>query len=128
MQLKDVPGLEPDQLASMRATGVSNLRQLLSTARQDGGLAGLAQASGLPIEALQDLVRRAELSQLQGIGPRALAQLLEAGVRSLSLLAHEEPAALQHRLRRCMDHPPNLAIIEHWITQAKSITDRRRAV
>lgn len=128
MQLKDVPGLEPDQFARLRDAGVSNLRQLLNTAREDEGLAGLAQTSGLPIEALQDLVRRAELSQLQGIGPRALAQLLKAGVRSLSLLAREEPAALQHRLRHCTDHPPNLAIIEHWITQARSVTDRRRAV
>lgn len=107
---------------ALRKVGVWTCPQLLQVARRPGRLPGLAQASRLSMVVLRDLVDRAELSQLQGVGPTNLGHLAAAGITTLSALAAQEPDTLRLRLSRVMARPPNLAVVEHWIAQA-----RRRA-
>jgi hypothetical protein len=48
-----------------------------------------------------------------------LNRLFEVGVDSLAALATREPGALQAELQQVTARPPNLAVIEHWILQAR---------
>jgi hypothetical protein len=75
---------------------------------------------------LVQIVNIAELGEIGGIGPASLHWLLEAGCGSTVELAAEEPQALQTRLREAGAKPPNLAVLEHWILQARRRTGGNR--
>ena len=64
------------------------------------------------------VVRRAEISQIRGIGITTLAHLFEVGIDSLDKLATRKPETLRADLQRVTPRPPNLAVIEDWIVQA----------
>jgi CheY-like chemotaxis protein len=79
----------------------------------------LSKSSGLCLETLQSVVCKAELGLVRGVGPVTLARLCEAGVDSVAQLAAQEPQMLQLLLRQNGARPPNLALIEDWILQAR---------
>jgi predicted RecB family nuclease len=119
MKITSLPGLNPEQIARLQAAGIGTCQQLLRTSRREERYQALLRSTGLPPETLVDIKQRAELSQIRGIGPAALALLLDAGVKSVDELAAQEPESIQHSLRAATGHPPNLAVIENWILQAR---------
>jgi hypothetical protein len=119
MQLAQLPGLEAEQLAQLQAAGIGNCRQLQRATKREDQLLALARATDLHPEALRSVVHQAELSQIRGVGPTTLAHLFAAGVDSLAALAGQEPMALQAQLQGRTARPPNLAVIEDWILQAR---------
>jgi predicted flap endonuclease-1-like 5' DNA nuclease len=119
MQIQDLPGVEPRHAANLKSVGIWTCQQLLQVARYPNRLHGLAQVSGLSMAVLRDLVDRAEVSRLQGVGPAHLAYLVAAGIHTLAALAAQEPEALRLRLSRVTSHSPNLAVVENWIAQAR---------
>lgn len=125
MWVEQLPGLESEHIVRLRAAGVRSCRQLLHASRQQETFLRLAESTGLPLETLQTLVHQAELSQIRGIGPTNLSHLQKAGVDSLRLLADQEPEPLRSRLQQVLARPPNLAVIEDWILQARRRQGRR---
>jgi predicted flap endonuclease-1-like 5' DNA nuclease len=119
MKIEQLPGLEPQQTLQLQASGIRDCRHLLRACRRRERFADLVVRTELAPHALHTIAQRAELSQIHGVGPATLARLLEAGVTSLAELAGQEPAALQERLLGVAPHAPNLAVIEHWILQAR---------
>lgn len=125
MQIEQLPGLEADHVSQLRAIGIHSCRQLLRASRRQGAFAGLSKATELSPETLQSVVRKVELCQIRGIGPTTLAQLWEIGVDSLEALANREPTEVQAQLCQVTARPPNLAVIEDWILQARRRKGRR---
>ena len=125
MQLAQLPGLNTEQILQLQAAGVSTCRQLLRASKRQERLQLLARAADLPAETLGALVQQAELSQIRGVGPTTLAHLLAAGVDSLAALAGQEPEALQAKIQQATTRPPNLAVIENWILQARQLDGRQ---
>jgi predicted RecB family nuclease len=119
MRVEQLPGMEAEQIAQLQAAGINNCRQLLRASQRQERFHNLARATGLSSSALEEIVRRAELSQIRGIGTTMLAQLFEVGVDSLEALATHEPGVLRTDLQRITARPPNLAVIEDWILQAR---------
>lgn len=119
MQIEQLPCLEDDHVSRFRSAGIRSCQQLLRLGQRPQRLSSLVKATGLSLEMVRSVVRRAELSQIRGIGPAALEYLLKVGVDSLVALAAQEPVALRTRLQRVTSRPPNLAVIENWIRQAQ---------
>lgn len=119
MQIEELLNLDGDQVSRFRSAGIQNCRQLLRVSRRSHRLASLVEATGLSLEMVGSIVRRAELSHIRGIGPAALTHLLEVGVDSPASLAAQEPEALRARLQQVTSRTPNLAVIEGWIRQAR---------
>jgi len=119
MQIEQLPNLERDHVSRLRTAGVHSCRQLLCVGRRRERLLALARSTELPPETLQSIVEKAELSQIRGVGPIALAELLQVGVNSLAALAAQEPKRLRRRLVEVAARPPNLAVLEKWILQAR---------
>ncbi len=119
MRIDSLPGLTPDQIARVRGAGIRTCRQLLQSSRRLHRLQALAGSTGLPVEVLRRIADQAELTRVRGIGPAALTSLFRSGVTSLSELATENPANLHSRLRQTTSGPPNLAMLENWILQAR---------
>ena len=118
MQVEQLPNMEAEQINRLRAAGITNCRQLLRACQRPERFQTLVHASGLSQEELNAVVRRAEVSQIRGIGATTLAQLLAVGVDSLDTLAAREPESLRADLHQVTARPPNLAVIEDWIVQA----------
>jgi nucleotidyltransferase/DNA polymerase involved in DNA repair len=119
MRVEQLPGMEVDQTTRLQAAGINSCRQLLRASQRPEQLLALARDTGLSPKNLQGIVRRAELSQIRGIGSATLARLVEVGVDSLQALAACEPRALRMELQRVTTRPPNLAVIEDWVLQAR---------
>jgi len=119
MRIEQVPGLDVEQISHLRAIGIHNCKQLLRASRQWERFPILSEATRLPSEVLRRLVGRAELCGIRGIGPATLALLCKLEVDSVAALAEQEPEALRSRLRQFTPRPPNLAVIEDWIWQAR---------
>jgi nucleotidyltransferase/DNA polymerase involved in DNA repair len=125
MRLAELPGLEAEQLTQLQAAGIGNCQQLLRATKRQDRLLTLARAADLSPEALRSVVHRAELSQIRGVGPTTLAHLFAVGVDSLAALTSQGPEALQAQLHRRIARPPNLAVIEDWILQARRLSGHR---
>jgi nucleotidyltransferase/DNA polymerase involved in DNA repair len=125
MRVEELPGLETEQIARLRAAGISNCRQLVRASQRQERFQNLVSATKLPLETLHTLVQRAELCWVRGVGPATLVHLHEAGVDSLVTLASQEPNTLQAKLQEVTPRPPNLAVIEDWILQARRQNGRR---
>ena len=119
MRIEQVPGLDVEQISHLRAIGIHNCKQLLRASQQWERFPILSKATNLPAEVLRRLVRRAELCGIRGIGPATLDLLCKLGVDSVAALAEQEPEALRSRFRQLTPRPPNLAVIEDWIWQAR---------
>lgn len=119
MRIEQLPGLEPGQISRLRGLGITHCRQLLRASRGQERFLDLVTSTELRPETLHSAVQRAELGQIRGIGPTTLIRLFEVGVDSLAALATWEPDALQAELQQVTARPPNLAVIEHWILQAR---------
>lgn len=119
MKIEMLPGLTTDHVACVHKAGVKNCQQLLRASRRVNGLTALASSSGLSVETLQEIVARAAMTRIRGIGPATLTALLELGITSLAELAAESPTGLRDLLRQSTASPPNLAVIEYWIRQAQ---------
>ncbi len=119
MKIEMLPGLTPDQIARVQGAGIRTCRQLLQASRRMHHRQALVRSTGLPRETLQGIVDRAGLTRIRGIGPAALATLFRSGVTGLAELATEDPTNLQSRIREITSRPPNLAVIENWILQAR---------
>jgi nucleotidyltransferase/DNA polymerase involved in DNA repair len=125
MQLAQLPGLNTEQILRLQAAGISTCRQLLRASKRQERLQILTRATDLPAETLRALVQQAELSQIRGVGPTTLTHLFAVGVDSLAALASQEPEALKAKIQQTTARPPNLAVIEDWILQARQLDGRQ---
>jgi predicted flap endonuclease-1-like 5' DNA nuclease len=91
--------LTADERAAFASHGIRTTRALLAAAA--GGERSLARTVGVPPDRMRVLVNRAELVQVEGIGP-AIADLLDdVGVNSARELARRNPRALAEAVRHC---------------------------
>jgi hypothetical protein len=126
MKLELLPSMTSEQLAHLRELGITSCRHLMRAGQRPERLETLAHNAGLSPRILKDLVHLAELSEIRGVGPAMLACLLEIGVDSPARMGSLDPGTLQRRLQRVVNPPPNLAVIENWISQARQQERRRR--
>jgi Domain of unknown function (DUF4332) len=91
---------------------------VFSLARSDADTA--ARAAGVPDSVAEMWVKRARLTTLRGIGAGNARRLEQAGVSSVSTLAHTDPAALDDALDADggPDVPP--ARVRVWVRGARS--------
>jgi hypothetical protein len=122
MRVGQLPDVDAEQIARLQAAGISNSRQLLRASQRRERFLELVDATGLSQRALEEVVRRAEVSLIRGIGSATLSDLLRAGVDSLEGLALREPETLRAELYRVTTRVPNLAVVEDWISQARQLT------
>ena len=125
MRVDQLPGVETEQVSRLRAAGIQNCRQLLRAGQRPERFHILANSTQMSQEALHQLVQRAGLTRIRGVGTRTLSLLFAVGVDSLTALAEQEPETLQARLLLFATKPPNLAVIEDWILQARQYHGRR---
>jgi nucleotidyltransferase/DNA polymerase involved in DNA repair len=123
-KLRGVP--ERARLA-LKVHRITTCEQLLANAGSVEGRVALARVARLEREFLDDLVRRADMARVSGVGVVFGAMLHELGVRDVSDLTASDPAELHERLRqhnqinRMARRSPTPEEVVDWVRQAQSL-------
>ena len=129
--IKGIKGMTPELAAKMKENNVDNTDELLKAAGTAAQRRTLAKAVGVSESALMELVQRADLARLTGVGD-ALANLLEeAGIDSTQELARRRADNLYAKLvehntaHKITQANFSEADVQAWITEAKTLPDLR---
>jgi predicted flap endonuclease-1-like 5' DNA nuclease len=120
-------GYGPLKAGRLRRAGVRSTRRLFEQCGTEEGRRQLAEQTGLPLETIDRLARRADLYRITGIG-REYADLLAAvGANTVARLADRDPDELRRQMEvrnrdeqlvRCL---PSEGKVHHWVEQARSM-------
>jgi hypothetical protein len=87
MQLKDFRGVNPNHIACLQRIGIKTAPQLLSRGSTPSSRAALADTSGVPLDAVLELVKLSDLSRLPGVKGIRARLYYDAGVNCVEKLA-----------------------------------------
>jgi predicted flap endonuclease-1-like 5' DNA nuclease len=126
MRVHQLRGIQMSTADKLAAAGVPTAEALLEAGRTPAGRRDLAAKAAIDANELLELVNRADLARVRGIG-EVYSNLLEnAGVDTVVELSRRVPANLHAKLveqtlsgdaRRA----PTLAQVEDWVRQAKDL-------
>lgn len=126
MRVNAIRGIQITTAQRLTAVGVKSAEQLLEAGRTAQGRKQLAEEIGATIQEVLELINRADLARVKGIGEVYSNLLEQAGVDTIVELARRVPANLHAKLvaqtqsgdaRRA----PTLAEVENWVQQAKDL-------
>ena len=125
--IANIKGLQPEVKEKLEAEGIKDTQQLLEQAKTLKQRTELAHKVGTTPAIVKELVNRADLMRLKGVGGDLSNLLEEAGVNSCKELQHRLPDKLQAKLaelqasKKIAHHTPNLAQVTEWISEAKTL-------
>ncbi|MDQ2806395.1 MAG: DUF4332 domain-containing protein [Chloroflexota bacterium] len=127
--VRGIKGMTPELAAKMKEHNVDNTDELLAAAGTAAQRRTLAKAVGVSETVIMELLQRADLARLTGVGD-ALANLLEeAGVDSTQELARRRADNLYAKLvahnteHKITQANFSEADVQAWITEAKTLPD-----
>jgi predicted flap endonuclease-1-like 5' DNA nuclease len=120
-------GIQPELEARLKVLGIRDSDDLLRFCATPSSVANLARATGVEVHVIRQLVHRADLTRIRGIGETYTMLLEEAGVGSLKELATRCPEDLRaqfsaiNRERQLVGRVPALAMVSGWVTKARRL-------
>lgn len=124
---RDIPGVDPEQVRRLSAAGIKHSKHLFDRGATPADRAALAEETGIPADALLELVSLSDLARVGGMGPVFVRLFYEAGVDSLTTLAGWAPGALFERLhavnreRRLSHVVPSLKDVTNYVEKAREL-------
>jgi predicted flap endonuclease-1-like 5' DNA nuclease len=119
--------MSPEVRNKLKRQGIHYTHQLLHAAGSDERRRQLAARGSIDDLVLEQLVRRADLTRVKGIGA-VFADLLEmVGVDRVATLAQQNPPELHGRLHelniaeRFVRRAPTPDEVQQWITEARAL-------
>ncbi len=124
----DVPRLiTPAQVEKLHKAQIETTEQLLDKGAKSKERKALAKTTGLKAPELLELVHRADLLRIKGVGSEMVLLLEAAGVKSTADLVTKDPAALTasmesvNKTAKISEKPPTEPKLADWIAQAKKL-------
>jgi len=85
--LKDFRGVDQDHIAKLSSAGINNVNQMLSAGKTPADRANLAAQTGVPAEAILELVKLSDLARIPGIKVIRARLYVDAGIDSIEKMA-----------------------------------------
>ncbi len=126
MRVREIRGLEATLAEKLVAGGIKTAEDLLAAGKTPAGRKELAAKVGSDPKALLEVLNRADLARVKGIG-EVYSNLLEnAGVDTIAELAKRVPENLLAKLVEQTQQgdarrAPTLAQVADWVKQAKAL-------
>jgi predicted flap endonuclease-1-like 5' DNA nuclease len=126
MRIQEIRGMQASLAEKLVAGGIKSADDLLAAGRTPAARKELAARVGADPKELLEMLNRADLARVQGIG-EVYSNLLEnAGVDTVAELAKRVPANLHAKLTEQAQkgdarRAPRLAQVEDWVKQAKEL-------
>ncbi|MGD9405555.1 MAG: DUF4332 domain-containing protein [Anaerolineae bacterium] len=96
--LKKFRGADPAVVDALAAAGIGNVAQMREAGRTPGKRQRLAERTGIPIDAILELVKLSDLARIQGLKAIRARLYYDAGVDTLEKLARWDPEELRDML------------------------------
>jgi len=93
-RLREFRGVEPKYVEKLAAAGIKNAEQMLAAGQTAEKRAALAQDTGIPEEAILELVKLSDLARLPGVKGIRARLYYDAGVDCVERMAAWEAEAL----------------------------------
>jgi predicted flap endonuclease-1-like 5' DNA nuclease len=127
LTLKQLKGMTPAVQAKLKTQKIISSDQLLQAGASPKGRAELAKSTGSKERAILEMVNRADLARVKGVGT-VYSNLLEiAGVDTVKELAQRKPDNLTATLadvnakKKLTKQTPTLEQVKDWVGQAKAL-------
>lgn len=120
-------GIQPELETKLKLLGIKNSDDLLRFCGSSSTVTELARAVGVEPRMIDQLVHRADLARIRGIGEVYTMLLEEAGVNSIRDLAERCPEDLRSKFtqinseRQLVGRVPALAMVNGWVTKARRL-------
>ncbi len=122
-----IRGITQAVATKLKENKILNTEQLLKAGSTPEARKGLAKQVGVDQKGLMDLLNRADLDRVSGIGGAYANLLEEAGVDTVKELSKRTPSSLHTKLveintaKKITTHPPTLQQVETWVKEAKGL-------
>jgi hypothetical protein len=133
-----IAGIDTASLEKLRAARVRTTAGLLKAAKDAKGRKHLSDLTGIPVTDILDLVNRADLMRVKGLGGDYTCLLRGVGVDTLRALRHRNPKHLaekmaaenakrldkkaRNRNARAVQLLPSEKAIQKWIERARELS------
>ncbi len=120
-------GITTELAAKLKEQKILDGDQLLKAGCTPEGRQDLAKRLKVDPKALLELINRADLDRVAGVGAAYANLLEEIGVDTVKELSKRVPANLHAKLvevnaeKKITAHPPKLEQVEAWVAEAKSL-------
>jgi hypothetical protein len=135
--IKEIGGIDAESLEKLRAVRIRTTAGLLKAAKDAKGRKVLSQTAGIPVAEILDLVNRADLMRVKGLGGDYTCLLRGVGVDTLRALRHRNPQLLARKMAtenaerfkktaknkngKPVQLLPSEKAIQKWIERAKAL-------
>jgi hypothetical protein len=92
--LKDFRGVQSEHVEKLAAVGIRNVKQMLAAGKTPSDRQALAEKSGVPLEAVLELVKLSDLARIPGVKGIRARLYVDAGVDSVEKMASWDPQEL----------------------------------
>ena len=122
-------GISSEVIEKLDALGVKYTQQLLERGKTASQREELAQQLDISTRVLAELVGRADMMRLRGIGGDLSLLLKEAGILSCKALSEQSAERLHKRLgelhigQRIAYHAPSRAQVRSWVNEARQLAE-----
>ncbi len=125
--ISEIRGISDAVAAALKSQGLSDSDSLLAAAKTPGERTALAKAVNITAKDLLELVNRADLARIKGIGQVYSDLMEEAGVDTVKELAKRVPANLHAKMieinstKQLTSRPPSAEQVADFVEQAKAL-------
>jgi hypothetical protein len=135
--ITQIGGIDAMSLERLRAVRIRTTAGLLKAAKDAKGRKALAGLTGIPVADILDLVNRADLMRVKGLGGDYTCLLRGVGVDTLRALRHRNPKHLAQKMAaenaermakkaknknaKAVQLLPSEKAIQKWIERAKAL-------
>jgi len=126
-KLRDFRGVQPEYIAALEAQHIKNTDQLLIAGRTRQQRSSLARVTGIPEDAIFELVKLSDLARLPGVKGIRARLYYDAGIDSVEKMADWEPEALRIMVTKYVEQtgfngtPPLPKEVSSTIANAKKL-------
>ncbi|PIE34330.1 ferredoxin [candidate division KSB3 bacterium] len=126
LKLHNLKGVTPEIEAALKSLELNDSDKLLDAAGQPKDRTKLAEKLGIEARALLEILNRADLGRIWGIG-NVYADLLEfSGVDTVMELRSRKPENLCKKMEELaaehdVKRPPSLEEVQRWVGEAKTL-------
>ena len=123
--LKDFLGVNHQHIQALRKEGVFTSEHMLKAGRTEEGRRKLAEKTGLPLSAILELVKLADLSRIVGLKRKRARLYYDAGVDTMDKIAEWDHKEMQQMLAEFVERtgfdgsPPTLSEASFTVKLAK---------
>lgn len=117
--IQDLPGVQEEWKELIQKTGMEKVQDLIR--RKASGLISL----GIPLPEAEELMQKAEMITVKGMGIENYRMLQGAGVKNIPTLARQDPGNLYVRVQeinrrlQLTHRPPTPAVVRLWVREAQ---------